>query len=221
MFERSSLSEQVEVALRNEIASGRIAPGQRISANDLKTAWKISSTPLRDAVRSLELQGFVIVEARKGIFVAPMDAKAVNEIFDVRIALECMAAERATPLAPEKEALHVLSGYLDAEKASLVGDFSIASKVDRAVHDFARTHCGNERLQRALASQMELIRWAQRTINRKVPAAYVIALPEHIQIMRAMCARDAEGAARAMRSHLENSRERLKAKLELDRVSQD
>jgi DNA-binding GntR family transcriptional regulator len=216
MFERSSLSEQVEVALRNEITSGRMAPGQRISANDLKTAWNISSTPLRDAVRSLEAQGFVIVEARKGIYVAPMDTKAVSEIFELRIALECMAVERATPLAPEKDTSRVLNGYLDAEKAAASGDLSIASKVDRSVHDFTRAHCGNERLQKALASHMELIRWAQRAINRKVPAAYVIALPEHIQIMRAMCARDADGAARAMRTHLENSRERLKAQLATD-----
>jgi DNA-binding FadR family transcriptional regulator len=56
---------------------------------------------------------------------------------------------------------------------------------------------------------MEVIRWAQRTINQKLPAAYVIALPEHIRIMTAVCVRDAVGAAQAMRKHLESSRERL------------
>jgi DNA-binding GntR family transcriptional regulator len=213
MFERSSLSEQVEIALRNEITSGRMAPGQKISAADLKAAWKISSTPLRDAVRSLEMQGFVIVEARKGIYVAPIDATAVNEIFDLRIALECMAVERATPLTPEKEAARILNGYLEAQKAAEVGDFALAAKTDRTVHDLARANCGNDRLQKALASHMELIRWAQRTINRKMPSAFVIALPEHIAIMKAVSGRDAEGAARAMRRHLESSRERLKTQL--------
>ena len=58
---------------------------------------------------------------------------------------------------------------------------------------------------------MEVIRWAQRTINQKLPEAYIIALPEHIRIMTSVCARDAEGAARAMRAHLESSRERLSA----------
>ena len=96
MFDRASLSEQVEIALKNEITSGRMQPGQRISTTDLRAAWNISSTPFRDAVRALEIQGFVIVEARKGVFVAPLDAKAVSEIFDLRIALECIAIERAT-----------------------------------------------------------------------------------------------------------------------------
>jgi DNA-binding GntR family transcriptional regulator len=104
MFDRSSLSEQVEIALKKEITSGRMQPGQRVSTSDLRAAWKISSTPFRDAVRALENQGFVTVEPRKGIYVATMDADAVKEIFDLRIALECMAVERATPSRTAKRA---------------------------------------------------------------------------------------------------------------------
>lgn len=218
MFERASLSEQVEVALKKEITSGRMQPGQKISASDLRATWKISSTPFRDAVRSLERQGFVTVEARKGIYVASMDAETVNEIFDLRIALECMAVERATPLLSVEEASRVLDSYIEAQAASEAGDLSLASRTDRLVHDLARLHCGNKRLQKALACHMELIRWAQRTINRKLPAAYVIALPEHIRIMRAICARDAAGAASAMRTHLENSRERLRSQISSNRA---
>jgi DNA-binding GntR family transcriptional regulator len=209
MFERTSLSEQVEAALKGEITSGRMRPGQRISAADLKAAWNISSTPFRDAVRALEMQGFVIVEARKGVFVAPLDAKAVSEIVDLRIALECMTIERATPLIPLEEASRILDAYLNTEKARKAGDLAPARESDRFVHDLAQAHCGNQRLQKALASHMEVIRWAQRAINQKLPAAYVIALPEHIRIMTAVCARDAVGAARAMRAHLESSRDRL------------
>lgn len=63
---------------------------------------------------------------------------------------------------------------------------------------------------------MELIRWAQHTINRKLSAAYVIALPEHVAIMEAICARESDAAARAMRTHLELSRGRLQAQLSAD-----
>lgn len=207
MFERSSLSEQVEAALKEEITSGRMQPGQRISTTNLKSAWNISSTPFRDAVRSLEIQGFVTVEARKGVYVAPLDASAVHEIFDLRIALECMAVERATPLVPSEEALRVLKAYELAQRAPASAKHAIDSTTDRLVHELAWNHCGNKRLQKMLASQMELISWAQRTINRKQPEAYVIALPEHINVTKAICERDEQRAARAMRTHLVNSRE--------------
>jgi DNA-binding GntR family transcriptional regulator len=209
MFERSSLSGQVEAALKKEITSGRIKPGQRISTNDLVAEWKISSTPFRDAVRALELQGFVTVEARKGIYVAPIDANGVSEIFDLRIGLECIAIERATPLVPAEEASRVLDAYREAQQAGETSDVSLDVRADRLVHDLAWVYCGNQRLRKALAAQRELIHWAQRTINRKRPSAYMAALPEHIRIMRAVCARDAQGAARAMRLHLEKSRDRL------------
>ena len=210
-FDRASLSEQVEVALKEEIMGGRMLPGQRIHIGDFQTAWKVSSTPFRDALRSLEIQGFVTVEARKGAYVAPLDEQSVSEIFDLRIALECMAIERATLVVPEAEAQRVLNVYLDAQGASAGGNSKPIAQADRLVHELAHVHCRNARLQKALFSHNELIRWAQRMIVRKQSDSYLLALPEHIAIMRAVCARDPQAAAIAMRTHLENSRERLRA----------
>lgn len=211
VFDRASLSEQVELALKEEIMGGRMLPGQRINIGDFQTAWKVSSTPFRDALRSLEIQGFVTVEARKGAYVAPLDEQSVSEIFDLRIALECMAIERATPVVPEAEAQLVLNVYLAADAGGKAGDATPIAQADRLVHELARVHCRNVRLQKALLSHNELIRWAQRMIVRKQSGAYLLALPEHIAIMRAVCARDPQAAAVAMRIHLENSRERLRA----------
>lgn len=218
MFERASLSEQVEAALKDEILSGRLQPGARINPRGLSAAWAISSTPLRDALRALEIQGFVTVEARKGIHVAPIDSQMVNEIFEIRIALECMAVEGAARLVPAEESARVLDAYLKAKVAAEAGDFTLASKSDRLVHELARLHCGNRQLRKTLDSRMELIRWAQRAINRKVTAAYVIALPEHIRIMEAIRVRDSEAAARAMRAHLEMSRKRLQEQFPADKL---
>lgn len=219
VFDRASLSEQVEVALKEEIMGGKMLPGQRINVGVFQAAWKVSSTPFRDALRSLEIQGFVTVEARKGVYVAPLDVQSVHEIFDLRIALECMAVERATPSVPEAEAQRVRDAYLEAQAAYARGDHTLVAQTDRQVHELAHVFCGNTRLQKALSSHMELIRWAQRMIVRKLSDAYELALPEHIGIMNAVCERDAEGAARAMRRHLENSRERLSAHIDLSEAN--
>jgi DNA-binding GntR family transcriptional regulator len=206
------LSEQVENALKKEITSGRMHPGQQVSASYLGSDWKISSTSFRNAVRALERQGFVTVAPRKGIYVAAMDAEAIIEVFDLRIALECMAVERATPLVPPDEASRVLKTYMKA-RACNAGKVRL-EKADRLVHDLAYVHCGNRRLQKALASHKELIQWAQSTIIREQPDAYRIALPEHIQIMNAICAREDEAASSAMRTHLECSRARFCAQFD-------
>jgi DNA-binding GntR family transcriptional regulator len=213
MFNKSSLSEQVEDALREEITLGRLRPGQRVSVSDYQVSWKISSTPFRDAVRSLERQGFLTVEPRRGVYVAPMNAATVKEIFDLRIALECMAIELATPLVPAAEAERVRDAYRRAQSEAKAGDRSGLTDNDRLVHDLAREHCGNVRLQRLLAGQTDLIRWAQNAIVNEMPAAYELALPEHIAIMDAVCAREAGRAAAAMRRHLESSRARLESQL--------
>ena len=105
--------------------------------------------------------------------------------------------------------------YLTAAEPLQKGDAEPIAQADRQVHELAHVYCGNMRLQKALSSHMELIRWAQRTIVDKLTNAYEIALPEHIAIMEAVCRRDAEGAAKAMRTHLENSRDRLSANIDL------
>lgn len=213
MFNKLSLSEQVEDALRQEITEGRVLPGQRVSISNYQGTWNVSSTPFRDAIRSLEMQGFVKVEPRKGVFVAPMNLETINEIFDLRIALECMAVELATSLVPEETAEHVRQSYLEL-KTLLADDTNpeLGAR-DRLVHDLAREHCGNRRLQRLLVGQMDLFRWAQNTIILNLPRSYEIALPEHIEIMDAVCERNAGKASAAMRSHLEQSRERLRERL--------
>lgn len=214
MINKLSLSEQVEDALRLEITEGRLLPGQRVSIADYQEKWEISSTPFRDAVRALEAQGFVNVEPRKGVYVARMGVETIREIFDLRIGLECIAIELATKLVPTGIAESALRAYQELPSVLHNEKRDALDSRDRAVHDLAREYCGNVRLQRMLLSQMDLFRWAQNTIVQNLPHSYELALPEHLEIMSAVCSGNSRGAAKAMRKHLENSRERLLSNLD-------
>jgi DNA-binding GntR family transcriptional regulator len=214
VFNRSSLAEQVEVALRQEITKGRLQPGQRINASNYLTSWNVSITPFRDAVRTLQNQGFVSVEPRKGVYVAPLNLKTLQEIFELRIALECTAIELATARTEGKEAQQVRAAYVEAGKRAQRGDNSLLAEIDQLVHDFGRKSCGNARLQLLLSGHLDLIQWTQNTIIRKLPESYKLALPEHIAVMDAVCAREPATAARAMRAHLENAYRRMATRLE-------
>jgi DNA-binding GntR family transcriptional regulator len=214
VFNRASLSEQVEAALRQEITLGRLRPGQKINASDYLANWNVSITPFRDAVRTLQNQGFVTVEPRKGVYVAPLNLKALQEIFELRIALECMAIELATSRADAGEAERVRAAYVKAGVRVRKGDSALLAETDEAVHDFGRNACGNARLQQLLSSHMDLIQWTQNTAIRKLPESRELALPEHIAIMDAVCARDAARASHAMRTHLDNAYLRMADRFE-------
>ncbi len=214
MFNKLSLSEQVEDALREEITEGRVRPGQRVAITDYQDKWNISSTPFRDAIRSLEMQGFVKVKPRKGVYVALLNVDTIREIFDLRIGLECIAMERATALVPQETAENVRDAYRELKSVLETEDSAELGARDRLVHDLAREHCGNRRLQRMLLGQMDLFRWAQNAIIQNLPHSYEIALPEHLAIMDAVCERNGPKAAAAMRLHLEHSRERLLTRLD-------
>ncbi|WP_175429829.1 GntR family transcriptional regulator [Azospirillum argentinense] len=96
-LDTASIGEQVTERLRSEIISGRLAPGSRLMLDQYKALWNISITPLRDAAKRLEADGLVHIYPRRGIFVAEIDRNALMEVFQLRIALEPLVTELATP----------------------------------------------------------------------------------------------------------------------------
>src|SRR5438132_8899068 len=94
------LAEQVRDVLRERIVGGTFSPNERVDMEALAAEFGISVTPVRDAVRLLERDGLVVVRPRKGVFTAAADVKAFRDVFDARIALECLAVETAVDRIP-------------------------------------------------------------------------------------------------------------------------
>lgn len=212
MIDKATLGEQVEDALRKEILSGHLEPGQKIDLNEYATTWGVSSTPMRDAVSRLEQIGFVTVLPRRGVYVASIDQTTFKETFELRIALECMAVELSTPVIPTEEIEHVLQEYRDAERYFQgTGSRSRLIEVDYLVHQTVLHYCGNTRIIQIMHGLQDLINWARKTIVAHLPAAYEVTFPEHIEIVEAILARDVDRAVNAMRRHLENSYERTRS----------
>ena len=198
VFMQSSLADQARDALREQILRGELPPGARIDLAELAAAWAISPTPLRDAVKALEVTGLVEIAPRRGVFVAELDRKGLRETFELRMAFEGMAARLASQRLPEGVASEAGARY---RQAGTMGEAALA-EVDSLVHDIVRDHCGNERLKKLMESVKDLIVWSRRTIIRNLPEAYATTLPEHLAICDALAVRDAEGSEAAMRAHL-------------------
>src|SRR3712207_4636560 len=118
-LDTASLSEQAAARLRDEILSGRIAPGERLNLDEYKAHWGVSITPLRDAAKRLEADGLVTIIPRRGVFVATIDKKALFEIFEIRIALEPLVAELAAPVVPAPDVELALSEHEAAGRIAM------------------------------------------------------------------------------------------------------
>jgi DNA-binding GntR family transcriptional regulator len=206
MITTSSLSEQIEHAIKDEILSGRFTPGQRIQIDELADRWRVSTTPIRDALRRLESAGLVEVAPRRGFFVATLSKREFKNIFDLRIALETLAIETATARIPDEELQQALGRYREAERRlKLHGDRSLLIEHDHTLHDLIIHYCDNPKLIEFMRELHDLDVWARATLVMRRPDSYEQALPEHIRVMEALQARNADAAREALREHLSNA----------------
>jgi DNA-binding GntR family transcriptional regulator len=201
-----------EGALKREILSGNLLPGQRVDMNEYATQWGISNTPIRDALARLEQVGFVKVYPRRGVYVSRIDQKTFKDIFDLRIALECLATELGTPIIPDEEIERVLRSYLEAgRRLREDDDRTFLIETDYLVHQLILYHCHNTRLIQIMDGLQDMINWARQTVVVHHPEAYETTLPEHIAIVEGIQSRDCTLAVTAMRTHLQNSYERTRS----------
>jgi len=206
VVETASLSEQIQRELKEDILSGNLVPGQRLGIEDLALRWDVSSTPVRDAIKRLETAGLVRVAPRRGVFVSTLDQRTFKHVFDLRIALECLAAESAAALIPGDEIQRILTLYQEAGRQfERTGDDSLLVEHDSMVHDLIIRYCDNPKLVEIMQGLYDLIEWARNTVAKRDPNSYIQALPEHLQILEALKARDPDAAQTALRTHLRNA----------------
>ncbi len=209
MLKTASLSEQIEETLKEQILLGNLGPGERIPVDELAEQWGVSSTPIRDALRRLESVGSASVAPRRGFYVETLTKEEFKNIFDLRIVLEALAVETATTRIPEEELARVMQQYQDADaQLSQSGERTLLLQYDHALHTLIIQYCDNPKLREFMDELRVLDLWARGTLVSLLPDAYERALPEHIQVMKALQTRDPKAARAALVNHLENALQR-------------
>lgn len=202
------LREVVCETLREAIVGGVLKPGERLMEIQLAEELGVSRTPVREAIRKLELEGFVIMIPRRGTYVADLSIKDINEVFEVRTALDVLAAglaaERITDDELEKmERLLVHIGeYIEK------GDMDKIVEADSQFHDILYQATRNDRLVQIINNLREqLTRF--RSISMAYPGRLKNTLEEHSRLVEALAARDHQLAERLATEHMENSEQTL------------
>lgn len=196
---RQRLGELVAQRLRRDIVRGVFAPGSRLTEEQLSASYDVSRVPVREALRVLESEGFVVIAPYKGTTVAPLTMQDARKIFDVRIALETLGAQRAAELlTPERGELLT---QLLARGAKAVAEerVELLPDLNTAFHLAIVEGSDNDQLMALM-----------RLIAHKVEWAYAIGIiarakeawQEHEGIVTAILARDGELAGTLMGRHI-------------------
>ncbi|NLZ43653.1 MAG: GntR family transcriptional regulator [Clostridia bacterium] len=198
------LRELVFETLREAIITGQLPPGERLMEIQLAEELGVSRTPVREAIRKLELEGLVAMIPRKGAYVAGISLKDLIEVFEIRGALEglaaALAAERITDEELDEIERHLVKAAEVIERADLNGMVELDTKFHSLLYKASR----NERLAYTINNLREQIHRFRQT-SLSYPGRMKVALEEHKAIVEAISARNPELARELAQEHVENA----------------
>jgi DNA-binding GntR family transcriptional regulator len=198
---RKSLHEQVADDLRDRIITGRLAPGQKLAVNDLAGEIGVSLTPLREALKLLATESLIDLTPNRGASVSQVTVQQTRDLFEVIAGIEALAAELACKrmTAGELDELRGLHEEMRnfAQEADRTAYFDLNRRIHDRIVEIARNPILADQRNR-LAQQAERVRF----IALGNDARRDEAMQEHLDLMAAFEAGDADRARRIWRKHL-------------------
>ncbi len=226
-----SLYEQVYQALRSAILTGQLAPGDRLVETQLAEWLQVSRTPLREALRQLQQEGLATADVSGGLRVTTITAADAAELYDCRLALECLAVAGACANATPEQLQRIEACVLQADvlEAQPPEPRTVASSpspstpgqispqqlldVDYQFHHLIAESSSNRRLISLLDGLFDAMALLRIQTLKQNPDVLDIRL-EHRQIYQAIATRNSEVAITAIKSHLSASKARVIQEIE-------
>lgn len=203
MDEFLPLRDVVFNTLRKAILTGELKPGERLMEIHLANQLGVSRTPIREAIRKLELEGLVVMIPRRGAEVAQITEKSLKDVLEVRRALDALCAELACDRITEEEKKNLEQACDDFEQATLSGDVTTIASADVALHDIIVEATGNKRLVQLVNNLSEQM-YRYRFEYIKEEQQHTILVEEHRMIYDSIVRKDKVKAAEAARLHIDN-----------------
>jgi DNA-binding GntR family transcriptional regulator len=213
-LERRVLREDIRDHLMRDILEGRLAPGERIIETRVAQQFDVSQAPVREALRDLEMFGFIASSPFKGAVVRETSPEDLVQVYPIRAVLEGLAARDAATRLDER-GLARLQGLVETmRKAAARGDDDAQIDADFKFHLGIVEASGNWLLKQ-FWERMRLANTTLLTVARSRHSMMEIA-DRHVPVLDALRARDPEAAERVMRQHIDEPGHWLRASLEED-----
>ncbi len=197
------LRDVVFKTLRQAILTGELKPGERLMEIHLADKLGVSRTPIREAMRQLELEGLVVMMPRRGAQVAHITEKSMSDVLEVRLALDELAVQLACERITDEEIQALSDACTAFEVAVDSADIRNITDADIRFHDIIFGASRNDRLIQMVNNIAEQM-YRYRFEYIKDDSGWQSLITEHRMIMDAISMRDEELARRAIHVHIKN-----------------
>ena len=206
MDEYLPLRDVVFNTLRQAILRGELKPGERLMEIHLANKLGVSRTPIREAIRKLELEGLVTMIPRRGAEVAQITEKSMNDVLEVRRAMDALCVELACDRITPEELQDLKKACDTFEAAVKTDDIKQIAQADVAFHDIIYAATDNRRLIQLLNNLREQM-YRYRIEYLKKKECYPQLLEEHQTIIDSIESRDKDRATQITGQHIKNQAE--------------
>ena len=204
------LRDVVFNTLREAILKGELQPGERLMELQLASKLGVSRTPIREAIRMLEQEGLAVTVPRKGAEVARMTLKDMEDVLEIREALDELAAQIACERISSEQMNRLKDAKKEFERILASGEVKEIADVDVKFHDIIYEATDNAKLVYLLNNLREQL-FRYRVEYLKNPENYPALIQEHEAIVSALEARDKAKVTEAMHEHVTNQAVAVKA----------
>lgn len=215
MNEYLPLRDVVFNTLRQAILTGELKPGERLMEIHLADRLGVSRTPIREAIRKLELEGLVVMIPRKGAQVARITEKNLKDVLEVRRALDMLAVKLACSRMDDEYKKQLREACDEFARVVKNNNTKDITEADVRFHDIINKATGNDRLIQLVNNLAEQM-YRYRLEYIKDAAYHNRLVAEHEEIYSAIMDGDEEKAAKAVVLHIDNQEETIIKHLNLD-----
>ena len=217
MNEYLPLRDVVFNTLRKAILRGELKPGERLMEIQLANKLGVSRTPIREANRKLELEGLVLMIPRKGAEVAQITEKNMQDVLEVRKALEELSVQLACERITPEQVEEMKMAAEDFRKVLKSGDVTKIAEADVKFHDIIFAATNNQRLITLLNNLREQM-YRFRVEYLKQKECYPQLLEEHDKLIALISGGEVEEACELMGCHIDNQASTVSDVIRRDQV---
>ena len=196
------LRDIVFQTLRNAIITGELQPGERLMETQLGERLGVSRTPIREAIRKLELEGLVVMVPRKGAQVAQFTEKDIQDVLEVRAALEALSAKLACKRMDDRAFLKLQLAIAEYSYAAKNKDLEMMIEKDVEFHEIIVNATQNDKLIQIFNNLREQVNRYRITYLKNTEDAESVQA-EHLEILEALKNKDEELASSLASKHIQ------------------